>query len=524
VNNSSRPTYTRQVARAASLVMALFVASRAMGLLREMVIAHQFGTSAELDAYLAAFRLPDLFFALMAGGALGSALIPVYASYLARGDESGGWHLASAIINWVLLVLSVAGLLAALAAPALVAHIIAPGFSPAQQALTVELMRWMLASTIVFGASGVVMAILNARQHFLLPALAPIIYNAGIIAGAWFLGPTMGVRGAVVGVFVGAAGHLLLQLPGLRRQGMRYTVQLSPHDPGVREVGRLMAPRALGQAAVELNYLVNVILASRLSAGSLSALNYGRLLMLLPQGVIAQSVAIAAFPTFSTLAARGQRDELRHILVTILRSVLYFTLPAALGLIWLREPLVSTILERGAFNAQSTQATAWALMFYALGLVGHAVVEIITRAFYALHDTRTPVVVGISAMLTNIALSLALVPVFEALDWLPFGGLALANSVATTGEMIVLIFVIGKRLGGLEGRRLANALWRMGVACLVMLAVLTITAEALSETSALLVSAASIMAGAGSYGLVTLGLGSEEPMAAIQGARRRLGM
>lgn len=517
------PSNTRQVARAASLVMVLFVASRTMGLLREMVIARQFGTSAELDAYLAAFRLPDLFFALMAGGALSSAFIPVFSSYLARDDEADAWRLASAIINWVLLLLSAAGVLAALSAPTLVAYVIAPWFDPAQQALTAELMRWMLVSTVIFGVSGVVMGILNARQHFLLPALAPVVYNAAIIIGVWFLGPTIGVRGAVIGVVTGAAGHLLLQVPGLWRAGMRFAPRLAPRDPGVREVGRLMAPRALGQGAVELNHLVNVILASGLPAGSLSALNYGRIIMLLPQGVIAQSVAIAAFPTFSTLAARGEWDELRHVLVATLRSVLYFTLPAAVGLIWLREPLISTIFEGRAFDARSTQAVAWALIFYALGLVGHAVVEIVTRAFYALHDTRTPVAVGVSAMLANIALSVGLISLFDEISWMPHGGLALANSVATTGEMAVLLYLISKRLRGWEGRGLVSALWRMGLACMGMLIGLAAISRVLSASPAWLVSASGIMVGGGIYGLMTLLLGSQEPIALVRGLRARIG-
>jgi len=519
----TKPTANiRQVARAASLVMVLFVASRAMGLLREMVIARQFGTSAELDAYLAAFRLPDLFFALMAGGALGSALIPVFAAYLARDDEAGAWRLGSAIINWVFLLLSLAGVVAALLAPTLVAYLIAPGFTPAQQGLTVELMRWMLVSTVIFGVSGVVMGILNARQHFLLPALAPVIYNAAIIAGVLFLGPSLGVRGATIGVVVGAAGHLLVQLPGLRRQGMQYTLQLLPHETGVREVGRLMVPRAVGQAAVEVNHLINVTLASLLPAGSISALNYGRLMMLLPQGIIAQSVAIAAFPTFSTLAARGERDELRHILVTTLRSVLYLTLPAAVGLIWLREPLVSAVFGGGEFGAWSIQATAWALIFYALGLVAHAIVEIVARAFYALHDTRTPVVVGILAILANVALSLGLISLFSRQGWMPHGGLALANSLATTGEMVILLYLIRQRLGGLEGRRLVGATWRMGLGCLVMLAGLAATSTALSTVSPWLISGISILVGGTIYGLVTLLLRSEEPLALVRGIRQRV--
>jgi putative peptidoglycan lipid II flippase len=521
MNTAAAQTHTRQVARAAGLVMVLFVASRALGLVREMVIARQFGTSADLDAYLAAFSLPNILFVLVAGGALGSAFIPVFSGYLAHGDEPGAWRLASSIINWVIVLLSAAGVLAALAAPALVASVIAPGFAPAKQALAAELMRWMLISTTIFGVSGVVMGILNARQHFLLPALAPLAYNAGIIAGAWWLGPSMGVRGAVVGVVAGAAGHLLVQLPGLWRAGMHFSLRLDPHDAGVREVGRLMLPRTLGLAMVELNNMVNVILASGLAAGSLAALNYGRLIMLLPEGVIAQSVAIAAFPTFSTLVARDERGELRRILTVALRSVLYLTLPAIVGLIWLREPLVSSILERGAFDARSTQATAWALTFYALGLVGHSVVEVITRAFYALHDTRTPVAVGVAAMVANIALSLALMAGFNALGWMPHGGLALANSLATLGEMAVLLVLIGKLLAGLEVRRLRGALGRMGLACLAMAGGLVGVTALLASAPAWLVSVAGVVLGGGIYGLVTLLLGSEEPVALLRGLRRR---
>jgi putative peptidoglycan lipid II flippase len=395
--------------------MAFFVLSRALGFLREIVIARQFGTSAELDAYLAAFRIPDLLFALMAGGALGSALIPVLSEYLARDDERAAWKLASAVLNWVVLAMGGVATLAALGAPVLVRTVIAPGFTPAQHALTAELMRWMLLSTLIFGISGIVMGILNARQHFLLPALAPAVYNLAIALGAWLLGPSLGVRGAVVGVVVGAAAHLLVQLPALRRFDVRYWPRLAPHDPGVREVGRLMAPRALGLAAVELNHLVNVVLASGLAAGSLAALNYGRMIMLLPEGVIAQSVAIAAFPTFSALVARDEHAALQRVFRTTLRSVLYLTLPATVGLILLREPLVVALLQRGAFDARSSAATAWALLFYALGLASHAALEIITRAFYAAHDTRTPVGVGVAAMLANALLSVALIALFRQL-------------------------------------------------------------------------------------------------------------
>lgn len=519
----STPSHTRRVARAAVVVMAFFVLSRALGFLREVVIARQFGTSAELDAYLAAFRIPDLLFALMAGGALGSALIPVLADYLVRDDERAAWKLASAVLNWVVLVMGGIAALVALGAPLLVRTIIAPGFTPTQQALTAELMRWMLLSTLIFSVSGIVMGILNARQHFLLPALAPAAYNVAITLGAWLLGPSLGVRGAAVGVVAGAAAHLLVQLPALDRFGVRYWPCLIPRDPGVREVGRLMAPRALGLAAVELNHLVNVVLASGLTAGSLAALNYGRMMMLLPEGIIAQSVAIAAFPTFSALVARNEYTAMRGVFLTTLRSVLYLTLPATVGLILLREPLVITLLQRGAFDARSSLATAWALLFYALGLASHATLELITRAFYAVHDTRTPVGVGVAAMIANALLSVAFIALFRQLGWAPHGGLALANTLATTAEMGTLLYLLHRRLQILShARELLESLVRISVGCWVTGLTLLGVKAIFGEAPVWLLCGLGIVLGGGMYGLTTLALRCEEPIALIRALWQRV--
>ena len=501
-----------QIARAAGLVMALFVVSRALGLAREMVISGQFGTSGNLDAYLAAFRLPDLIFQIIAGGALGSAFIPTFASYLGRDDQQGAWRLASAVINLVLLLTAALSVLAAIAAPWLVAGLIAPGFNPEQQALTVRLMRIMLVTPAIFGVSGVVMGILNARQHFLLPAVAPILYNLGIIAGAIFLAPAMGVYGLALGVAVGAAGHLLVQVPGLIRHKLRYAPILGMHDPGVHEVGRLMVPRMVGLAAVQLNFLVNTTLASGLAAGSLAALNYAWLLMLLPQGVFAQAVATAAFPTFSLQVAQGQRDEMRASLAATLRAVLYLTVPAAAGLLVLRVPLTQLLFERGAFAADSTRLVAWALACYALGLPAHSLVEIVVRAFYALHDTKTPVGVGVAAMGLNVTLSLASIPIFKAAGWPAHAGLALSNSLATTVEMAVLLWLIRRRLGGMEGRRLFRAAVRIVVCAAYMGATIGGLAWLLAGRSfpAWLVAGLPVAVGAVVYAGASLLLGGSE--------------
>jgi len=510
-----------QIARAAGLVMALFVVSRALGLLREMVISHQFGTSGDLDAYLAAFRLPDILFQLVAGGALASAFIPTFASYLVLEHEERAWRLASAIINLVLLLTTALAVLAALLAPFLVRAVVAPGFDLERQALTVSLMRLMLLAPIVFGVSGVLMGILNARQHFLLPALAPIVYNLGIMAGALFLAPGLGVRGLAWGVVGGALGHLLVQIPGVLRQGLLYTPTLGLHDRGVHEVARLMLPRVAGLAAVQINFLVNTILASGLVAGSLSAINYAWLLMLLPQGVFAQAVATAAFPTFSTQAARGRRGEMRSTLSATLRAVLYMALPAAVGLIVLRRPLVQMVFERGAFTDTSTQMVAWALALFTLGLPAHSVVEIVVRAFYATHDTKTPVAIGVLAMGLNVVLSLLLIGAFERAGWLPLGGLALSNSLATTAEMTLLLIILRRRLAGLEGRRMVGSLLRIGVAAAVMGAVVGSLALLLSDAPAWITGGLGVAVGLAVYVGLSLALRAPEPQAVWSMLRTR---
>jgi putative peptidoglycan lipid II flippase len=510
-----------RIARAATQVMALFVLSRALGLAREMVIGAVFGTSAEYDAYLAAARIPDLLFSLMAGGALASAFIPTLAGYFARDDAEGGWRLASAVVNLVLVALTLAAGLAWAVAPALVATVLAPGFPPPQQALTVSLMRMMLVAPVLFGVSGVVMGILNTRQHFLLPALAPSLLNLSLIAAAGLLASRMGARALALGYVVGAVLHLAVQLPGLPRVGARYHPVFTLSDPGVREVLRLMAPRVLGLAAVHLNFLVNTNIASRLGEGAVSALNYAWLLMLLPQGVFAQAVATAAFPTFAEQAARGERASMRHTLATTLRMVFFVTVPAAVGLLVLRRPLVALLFERGAFQAASTDAVAWALAFYALGLVGHAGVEIVVRAFYALHDTWTPVWVGGLAMFLNVVLSLTLPGVFAWMGLPAHGGLALANSVATLLEMGGLMVLLRPRLGGVEGRVLGASVARSGLAAGAMGFLLALWQRALPGASGAVVGGGGILLGAGAYLLTAVLIGMDEIHFSLRRLRRR---
>src|SRR5438093_4336699 len=356
------------LARAATTVSLAFVASRALGVLREVIIAQQFGTSPELDAYRAAFVIPDTIYLLIAGGALASAFIPTFAGFLARADEAGGraptpnqssaWEsgerLASTIINSVFLFLASISLVVALLAPWLVTNVLVPDFSPEQQALTTTLLRIMLISTTIFGVSGIAMSILNARQHFLLPALAPIVYNLAIIAGALLLGPRIGVMGLTVGIVVGALAHLLVQVPALVRFGFHWQPALALGNVHVREVARLMGPRVFGLAITQLNFFINARLASGLAAGSLAALYYAWTIMLLPEGVVAQALATAIFPTFAAQSARGELSQLRATFSSAMRSLLFLILPAMVGLLVAREPIITVLLQRGRFDASST--------------------------------------------------------------------------------------------------------------------------------------------------------------------------
>jgi putative peptidoglycan lipid II flippase len=504
----------RQIARAASIVMTAFVASRLLGLARNMVIAAQLGTSDAADAYLAAFRIPDTIFALIAGGALASAFIPTFTGYLTNDDREGAWHLASAVINLLLVTTSIVAALAAAFAPALT-WALAPKFGPEKHALTISLVRVMLLCPVIFGVSGLMMGILNAQQQFFLPGLAPSAYNVGIILGAWLLVPRFGPMGAAIGAVVGALLHLLVQLPGLVRCGMRYTPVLTLRDPGVRRVLWLMGPRMFGLAVVQINFLVETNLASRLGTGAVSALYYAFTMMLLPQGVFAQSVATAAFPTFADQVARGQKAAMSEALAATMRAIFFVAIPAAAGLLILRVPLVETLFERGKFQDTSTEAVALALMFYAPGLVAHSGIEIVTRAFYALHDTRTPVYIGVAAMLANLMFSLTLIGPMQ------IAGLALANSMAAFIELLLLTGFLRPRVGGLGGARTWAALGKAVLAALAMSAVVWAFLAFAPVSSPILRGAVGVAIGGAVYALTSVLVGADEGRAVMRMVMRR---
>ena len=417
-----------------------FLVSKVTGLLDDLILAKIIGPGPQLDAYYAAFSLPDLLFTLIAGGALASAFIPMFSGFLARDDRAGAWRLASAVINTAFLAALSAALVLAIVAPTIVATTVGTGFAPEQQQLSANLMRVILISTALFSISGIVMSALQANQHFFLTALAPILYNLGILGGVIFLAPRCGVWGPTIGVVVGALLHLLIQVPGLIKYQARWSPRLGWRDPDLRRVLRLLLPRVAGLGVVQLAALIATSLASQLGPGSVTALNYGWRVMQLPETLIATAIATAAFPTLSELAARGDLDRLRGTFVTTLRAILALTIPATIGLLIFGRLAVQILFERGAFTAESTTLVTWAVQGYALGLIGHSLLEVGARTFYAQQDTRTPLLVALGAMLINIAASFAL------RERLGLGGLALANSIGVSVEVAALLIILRRRL------------------------------------------------------------------------------
>lgn len=514
----------RQIVRAAGTVMFAFIIGQVFSLVSGILITWKFGTGMEYDAFNAANKFPDILYQLVAAGALASAFVPTFTTLIARGDATRGWKLASAVVNLVTLILLAVGIVSAIFAPWIVRHILAPGFTdPVQFQLTVNLLRIQLISPIIFGISGLLMGIINSYQSFLWPALAPAMYSIGKIIGVLFLAPSMGIYGLAVGVLIGAAMHGLIQVPALLKlPGRKYTFILGLKMQEVREVARLMGPRVLGVAFVQLNFLVNIRIASSQPTGSLSAIQVGFALMLIPEIAIAQSIAIAALPTFSAQVAKGRLADMRFSLAALLRGVLLLAVPASLGLILLRVPLITLLYQRGSFDTHSTQLVAWALLFYAFGLVGHSLVEIISRAFYALHDTKTPVFVGVIAMSLNVLLSIAFSRMFISIDWMPHGGLALANSLATFLEAFALMFLMRGRLAGIEGKNILNGAWKALLAGGCMSAALFGWINLTRNASAWLVALAGIILGALVYGLALLVLKTPELTRVLDFIKRKV--
>jgi putative peptidoglycan lipid II flippase len=439
------------------IVMGGYVLSRATGLLREVAISARFGTSADLGAYRAAFKVTDLLYMVIIGGALGSSFIPVFIQVWERDGAARAWRLASAVVTWALALLALASLVVGMLAPWLVAWFYGEqdiGGRTLDLDLTARMVQVFLLSPLLLGLGGLAMAALNARSHFALPALAPAIYNLGIIAGALVFAPFWGIWGLVWGVVVGALLYLAVQLPGLWQMGIEFRPTLGREIAELRVVARQMSPRVVGQAAAQLSILVTAALTARLALGAerLTGLDYAYQLMLLPYGIFSLSLSTVAFPRLARLFAAGQRDELAESVRTTLRTILFLTLPATAALIVLAVPLVRVLFQRSAFDELSLAYTVMPLIGYATALPAFSASEILIRAFYAMQHTRTPVLVGVLQVALNLALGSVVLKLGGGV-----GALALSFSVANNIEALLLVVLLGRRLPGIWQ---TGELWR----------------------------------------------------------------
>jgi putative peptidoglycan lipid II flippase len=498
------PTANQQIARASGVVMVAFALSQVAGLARQILATRAFGTTSLMDSFNTANIFPNLLFNLLAGGALASAFVPTFTAFLVKDDHPSAWKLASAIVNLVVLALTTLSFISSLFAPQ-IARLLAPHATPAYQLQTAQLLRILLITATVFGASGLLSGILNAHQRFWLPSLASAIYWVGLIIGLLFFVPSLGIYGLAWGAVLGACLHLLIQLPDLVRLPKKhYTLTLGLDNPSVREVMVLMGPRLISVATLQVNAVVTGIIANGMGTGPLSAINFAFPIMTMPLVVIGSGIGIATLPTFSAQVARGEMSALRNSLTAALRGVLLLAIPATLGLILLRQPLITFLFQRGSFTSLSTQMTAWALLWYTVGLVFHCVLEILVRAFFALHDTKTPAFVSAGAMGLNILFCFLFPALFSRIGWMPLGGLALAISFSTAIETTTLFLLLRKRLHGIQGLEVAKGTLAAVIGTLGMSAAIIFWLQTSQHYSAALATLAGVVIGGIIYSLVLL--------------------
>jgi putative peptidoglycan lipid II flippase len=441
-----------------TLIVAIFFGlEKVLGFVRQIIIARQFGLSPELDAFNAANNLPDLLFALISGGALGIAFIPVLSETLQKQDRQAAWDLFSRIANLMFLVTGGVALVLVILAGPLVHRVVTPGFSLEQQQLVANIMRLDLIATMIFSISGLVIAGLQANQHFLLPAMAPSMYDLGMLFGVIILAPDtgyqigpltspafgMGIYGLVYGSIIGAAMFLLIQLPGLVMYKFHWTPAINLHHPGVRKVLALMGPRVLTVLFIQLVFIATDSIASWLVPGSVSALVYGWLFMQVPETLIGTAIGTVLLPTISEQMAREQVDAFRQTLNRAMRIILALTIPAAVLVMVGIRPLVGIL----GFGEAGTELVVWVTRGFLVGLMGHSLIEVASRAFYAQQNALIPLGASFLATLTFVVLAIGLGLSIGA------AGIALANGLAYTGEALLLWYLLNRRFAGVVAVR-----------------------------------------------------------------------
>ena len=513
---SQRALPAGRLARAAGIIAAGTVASRGLGLIRDVFIAAFFGATSARSAFVIAYSIPFFAQRLFLGGILSIVFIPAITGVLARGDPAETRRVVTSTLNVVLIIglgLAVAGILAA---PLLV-PIAAPGYlrtNPEVLTSAIDLTRVMFVSMSFLALSGFVTGFLNAHHQFAVPALAPLVFNAVIIAGVALLGRSLGIRGVAVSFLMGWAAQFLVQLPAARAAGLRWGTVLDLRHAAIREMGRLAIPAMLGLAVIEINSNVARFFASFLppqpAVDYVAVLDYAFTINQAPVSIFALSLATALFPTMARRAAEGPA-VLRETTSLGLRGVLFTMVPVMAAMLVLSEPLVRVVFQRGAFAPEATHAVALALVGFAVGSVPYAAYYIVTRTFYALHDTRTPVRIGLYMIALNALLDLVL------MQWLGHTGIALATSIVALTNVAWLLGVLRRRLGGVDGGAVANTAARTVAAGVVLALVSVGTLQVVGRavhpagfSGAAIQLAAALAAGAAAYLGTCLLLGVRE--------------
>jgi putative peptidoglycan lipid II flippase len=465
----SPPAASPQLARSAGVIGAATMTSRVLGLIRDQVLAFLFGAGDHMDAYNIAFRIPNLVRDLFAEGAMSAAFVPTFTRTLTNEGRERAWRLGSLVVNALLLatgLIVAAGMV--FAEPITTAFAGAYAEVPGKLELTTSLTRIMFPFLALVAVATALMGMLNSLHRFFVPAISPAMFNVGSIVCTIGLAPVMPLVGLpvivapAIGVLVGGLLQMAVQWPSLHREGYRYQPVLDFRDEGLRHVLVLMGPGVVGLAAVQINLLVNSILATGEGTSAVSALNYAFRLMYLPIGIFGVSIATAVVPTLSRHAAKDNAAGMRETVSSGLRMMLMLNVPATVGLVVLATPIVSLIFEHGAFTPAHTAATAAALTFYAPGLVGYSAVKIAVPSFYSLRDSRTPVVVSAVTVVLNVVLNITLVRVIG------FTGLALGTAVSAIFNASTRLWRLRSRLGGVDEGRVMASFARIGAASLVM--------------------------------------------------------
>lgn len=471
-----------RLTRSAGVVGAATLTSRLLGLVRDQVLAALFGAGNAMDAFNVATRIPNLLRDLFAEGAMSAAFVPTFMRRLTNDGKAEAWRLGNQLLNALVTVTGALVLAGIVFAEPLV-RLLAGSYAtvPGKLELTVLLTRILLPFLSLVAVAAALMGMLNSLNRFFLPALSPAMYNVGIIASGALLVPLMPGLGfdrivaIAIGALLGGIGQVALQVPALRREGFRYRAILDPSDPGLRRILRLMGPGTLAGAAVQINLLVNMVLATGQGTGAVSWLGYAFRVMYLPIGLFGVSIAAATLPVVSRHAAREELDGVRDAVSRALRLMLVVNVPATVGLIVLGAPVVELIFERGSFTADDTAATAAALLFYAPGLAGYSAVRIAVPCFYALGSSITPTGISMAAVTLNIALNLVLV------ELMGYRGLALGTSIAALANAVALLAVLRGRLRGLDLPRVLLVFGKIAIASAAMGAAAWTTHEHLGD-------------------------------------------